>query len=674
MNITTVTSSLQSMSQAQQVLPAFDRKAAEETFWGLKDQFWKQIIDGRFHKDGPMVFDEGLSGTKEPGFFKSMQEGCRYAASCLGDKPTVHFYKQLHGRMCSHFRGKENNTLFQAYERGEFRNKWVEFTFSTKLRNEEAKKHFDIVEEGQMFSKSESFDKTEYEKSCKWVDDFQAEWKQKIEVINDRIKNFFTSIGFPVITKVEQNYGAGRYCHQQRPREEMERLIGVVFDLYNQKIEKINQDFQFNDKQSFEMMQDQKIEAIADLYQKLEWIHPFQDGQGRTDLVLLSKLLCDEGLNPPILVEPYMSSWNFLEDWKEYLKKGIELWREEKSTGTCNSNFKIGLHTDQTYPTKQIQPDLSSFKSIPGADIFWGLGEDFWKQIIDGELHSCGPLVFEDRTPGFFASIREGCIFATQHLGKKLDMDFYRMLNHRVCSSDQDNAVKGGKFRDKWTSYTFSTVKVSREEKGEEAGDFFYCVHMFQVARMLKKPFSETQEAEYDRSVEWIDKFHKKWDEKIAKINTCIQNFYSELQIPVCTHLKRWYGTANYTYDEMQPVKLEKLVQALFDQYHQKMSHLNAKITSNPENPQKELRNQKLEAIADLFQKLEWLNPFQQDQGKTDLILLSKLLCEEGFNPPILRFAFTSSWAPLQEWTEYLKKGIELWQEKKNNARKRKRF
>ncbi|QLH35503.1 MAG: hypothetical protein HWD61_04590 [Parachlamydiaceae bacterium] len=103
------------------------------------------------------------------------------------------------------------------------------------------------------------------------------------------------------------------------------------------------------------------------------------------------------------------------------------------------------------------------------------------------------------------------------------------------------------------------------------------------------------------------------------------------------------------------------------------MQRLNAKIQSSADF-QEELRDQKLEVIADLFQKLEWLNPFQHHQGKTDLILLSKLLCEEGFNPPIIPLAYTSSWTQLTDWKNYLKRNKTMAGRAKPISKKKKKL
>ena len=74
----------------------------------------------------------------------------------------------------------------------------------------------------------------------------------------------------------------------------------------------------------------EKLLAIADLFQKLEFLHPFQDGQGRTDVILLSKLLCEYGFNPAILYDPYVSSYVSLEDWYKYLELGMQEWLKIK--------------------------------------------------------------------------------------------------------------------------------------------------------------------------------------------------------------------------------------------------------------------------------------------------------------------------------------------------------
>lgn len=91
-------------------------------FWTLQDEWWRQFIDGRFHKYGPMVFDQGLNGFgAEPGFLNSLLKGCLFAMPYLGQPLSIEFYQDLNRTLCSHFKGKENNTLMSSDQAGKFR-------------------------------------------------------------------------------------------------------------------------------------------------------------------------------------------------------------------------------------------------------------------------------------------------------------------------------------------------------------------------------------------------------------------------------------------------------------------------------------------------------------------------------------------------------------------------
>jgi hypothetical protein len=114
-------SPLRPVSSLQTPLPTLE--SAKKTYWALGDRFWMQIMDGKYHKFGKMVFDEALhGGPKEPGFFNSLNEGCRLAVEYLGEKPTIHFYKELHKKLCSHFQGEKTQTKMKAKQAGVFRN------------------------------------------------------------------------------------------------------------------------------------------------------------------------------------------------------------------------------------------------------------------------------------------------------------------------------------------------------------------------------------------------------------------------------------------------------------------------------------------------------------------------------------------------------------------------
>ncbi|HEY5236628.1 MAG TPA: Fic family protein [Rhabdochlamydiaceae bacterium] len=77
-----------------------------------------------------------------------------------------------------------------------------------------------------------------------------------------------------------------------------------------------------------EEYQEQALFLIARLYAELEWAHPWIDGQGRTDLIALNGLLCQAGLHPCILEEPYFSTGALVPEWVDYLKAGLKKFEE----------------------------------------------------------------------------------------------------------------------------------------------------------------------------------------------------------------------------------------------------------------------------------------------------------------------------------------------------------
>ena len=81
--------------------------------------------------------------------------------------------------------------------------------------------------------------------------------------------------------------------------------------------------------QGLTTIREEKLMYISALFQKLEWIHPFLDGQGRTDLIFLNYLLVRYGFTPVILEHPYYSSTATLEHWIEHLKQGMARWQQE---------------------------------------------------------------------------------------------------------------------------------------------------------------------------------------------------------------------------------------------------------------------------------------------------------------------------------------------------------
>ncbi len=314
-----------------------------DIFWALAKDFWYQIIDGKYiYINNPLVFDLGLHplGQKEPGFYKSMLNACRFATMHFNDFPSVEYYKLLHSYLCAHFpleRREQNayGVLMSAKETGIFRRRRnVGCTatiseFYSLNKNELFNKYHDwlytIFTSEEFIKNSLSWEKLDLEikikfKNPKNYEDFLINAKaiiklvdDKISEINDYIKKRSLELEVDAIATIARN-GFELTIYYSLPPKQIPLAVENLFKQFEKAMAKAD-------------TKDKKISCIAGLFQILEWIHPFHDGQGRADLVLLSTLLAKNGINPPILTEPYFSSTSNFEDWIEYLKEGITNWQ-----------------------------------------------------------------------------------------------------------------------------------------------------------------------------------------------------------------------------------------------------------------------------------------------------------------------------------------------------------
>lgn len=320
------------------------KEQAQAQFWGLDQDYWKQIIDGKYHHLGKLVFDEALhKGAREPGFLHSLILGCNFAAKHMGECPSVEFYKKLHKKLCGHFKGKENDTMITADQVGQFRTRET----SSQLRDindeyPEFKEHKSLCQ-GIMYDvKWYNFEyraknQEEYNNLCSRSENsiielkkLSMQWESKGKIISKNIEEMCKK--FSIANIVNFMVIENTYCILYNFTPSLDDDINNFFSLYNKRIDYINEKYQ-GKPDKIEKAINKKIQAIANLFQMLEWFHPFPDGQGRTDLVLLSKLLCDQGANPAILHDPYISSYSTPAEWETDLKKGMENWRETARAG-----------------------------------------------------------------------------------------------------------------------------------------------------------------------------------------------------------------------------------------------------------------------------------------------------------------------------------------------------
>lgn len=346
-------------------------------FWGLKDNWWKQMYDGRYHKFGSEVFDKGLHDESkvEPGFYNSIKNASEYAAEQIGQPLTIGCYKRIHQLACAHFPHVKRNQINVDKENiDKFRNTDCSF-----LRNL-VKHPYEYENEEQSIKRKLGFvllhrvrlnvllkDEIKTVSGCKKELDELLPLQSKERIVNQYTKTDFTSKGIDIRDLLEKGNpiyeqaieSKGKVVEQlevtqkklnlaqpfaslkidasheetlvrinynyQNPTE-IEETIHKLINDYNEKIQK----FPSNPVERSPEENELALKYIAELFQNLEWLHPFFDGQGRTDLVLLAKLLTENGFNPSILYNPYYSTFEPLEKWISYLKKGMEAWKREK--------------------------------------------------------------------------------------------------------------------------------------------------------------------------------------------------------------------------------------------------------------------------------------------------------------------------------------------------------
>ncbi|CAM2961465.1 Fic family protein [Legionella worsleiensis] len=359
---------------------SFTKSDMYRMFWKLGTDWWKQIYDGKYHSLGPDVFDRGLHKNRknhacaEPGYYASVKKAAEFASMELGKPLTKEMYVQIHTLACEHFAHVDSkvinvekdaindfratncdcsfNLVKQAHHaesKDQAKIKKYSFTFlhnllftlfsdhaisaetglkkdleriSPSIRDGVCKK---LSENGFYASKKVDTNAIVHKGYAIYENAFHSMERVNVELVNLQKKlqlskpfatlRLHASVDTPFI----------RVNYTMTNPVEIEETLDKIIAQYNTVIQSLPKDIHLRHATHNE----QALRAIAELFQNLEWLHPFYDGQGRTDLVLLSKLLTENGFNPPILYQPYFSSFEPLDHWVSYLKKGMEAWKSE---------------------------------------------------------------------------------------------------------------------------------------------------------------------------------------------------------------------------------------------------------------------------------------------------------------------------------------------------------
>ena len=245
----------------------------QTTFTALGKREWMEVIDGIYHRFGELVFDWGLHGAnREPRFLQSALSGRKFIIRNLGETTSLSLIKRLHFYMCSHFAGARTCTLISAESIGKFRSS------SVCIKWQVHKKSHPISEETRLLISSLKlghFDPTS-----------------------------------PAEKKVTFHYA-------KFDEKEIAALISAHLSDYYKEL-KVAETIE------------QKLLAAASFFKKYSWTHPFHDGSGRVNIMLLQKHLTESGLHPVILNRPYRLATISAGAQVAYLKKGLKKWEEQK--------------------------------------------------------------------------------------------------------------------------------------------------------------------------------------------------------------------------------------------------------------------------------------------------------------------------------------------------------
>ncbi len=312
---------------------------AKHVFWGLKQNWWMQIIDGSAHKLGHLVFDKA----SEPGYFAGIKKGCEFVAGHLQEPVTVKLYQDIHkadlcesviAKISEKEVGKFNpakecvtdaSHLFDADPKlQEDLGKFKEYK---RIYNAREFLEPDLMENARILIPNASDDqiRSKVDEAKHWLEARQEKLAARMAILNSCIAQKSRSLGLdkPLCTLSFEDSEDGfpekivtRYGFNGVKEAELTTIVEKIFADYEENMKKSNSAAE-------------KLELIADLYQVLNWLHPFKDGQGRTTLILLSKELSRHGFNPAILDLPYYANYTLLPEWAAYLKEGIVEWQRE---------------------------------------------------------------------------------------------------------------------------------------------------------------------------------------------------------------------------------------------------------------------------------------------------------------------------------------------------------
>jgi len=108
--------------------------------------------------------------------------------------------------------------------------------------------------------------------------------------------------------------GMAQIATNRMTSEAIQQVMTQIWDDYYHRI-------------SGDHSEDDKITIVADAIQKMGRLHAFENGNTRTNMLILNKLLLENGLNQAIINDPKDYYLKSLDEWIEEVKIGMRKWR-----------------------------------------------------------------------------------------------------------------------------------------------------------------------------------------------------------------------------------------------------------------------------------------------------------------------------------------------------------
>lgn len=253
-------------------------KKAQERYGALGKEKWREFIRGAHHGSGPTAYDSdgtrfGSKLKNNKKYSSSIQDADDYVGNTLGQPLTLKEYQKIHDLATQHlnpidFRGKKNDitvTLLESHGEKEG---------LKELRNQKVLGN--SVNPLQIRQEAGP----------------QMTWSGELEYVREHT-----------------------IAPTAMDKEKVMEATQEILDNYYKAI-------------SLTDNPDTLLEIIADTHQRLTRLHPFEDANTRTNLLILNKFLTECGMHPAVINDPKNAYLKKLATWKKEIHEGLLAWEK----------------------------------------------------------------------------------------------------------------------------------------------------------------------------------------------------------------------------------------------------------------------------------------------------------------------------------------------------------